>query len=49
MPCNLYGPNDNFHEKNSHFIPALIKKFVDAKRKKKIMLKFGALVYQNVK
>ena len=35
MPCNLYGPNDNFHEKNSHFIPALIKKFVDAKKKKK--------------
>ena len=35
MPCNLYGPNDNFHEKNSHFIPALIKKFVEAKRKKK--------------
>ena len=35
MPTNLYGPNDNFHEKNSHFIPALIKKFVEAKRKKK--------------
>ena len=35
MPCNLYGPNDNFHEKNSHFIPALIKKFVEAKRKNK--------------
>ena len=27
MPCNLYGPNDNFDSKNSHFIPALIKKF----------------------
>ncbi len=34
MPCNLYGPNDNYHGKNSHFIPALIKKFIDAKRKK---------------
>ena len=35
MPCNLYGPYDNFHIKNSHFIPALIKKFIEAKRKKK--------------
>ena len=30
LPCNLYGPNDNFDEKSSHVIPALIKKFVDA-------------------
>ncbi len=35
MPCNLYGPNDNFHLKNSHFIPALIKKFIEAKKTKK--------------
>ena len=35
MPCNLYGPNDNFDTKNSHFIPALIKKFINAKNKKK--------------
>ena len=35
MPCNLYGPFDNFHSKNSHLIPALIKKFIEAKRKKK--------------
>ena len=27
MPCNLYGPNDNFHPKNSHVIPSLIRKF----------------------
>ena len=33
MPCNLYGPNDNFDSKNSHFIPALIKKFVNSKNK----------------
>ena len=26
MPTNLYGPNDNFQNKNSHFYPALIKK-----------------------
>ena len=31
MPTNLYGPNDNFHPKNSHVIPALIRKFHDAK------------------
>ena len=34
MPCNLYGPNDNFNLKNSHFIPALIKKFIKSKNKK---------------
>lgn len=31
VPCNLYGPYDNFDTKSSHVIPALIKKFVDAK------------------
>ena len=31
MPCNLYGPNDNFNLKNSHFIPALIKKIIKSK------------------
>ena len=30
MPCNLYGPNDNFHPENSHVIPALIRKFHEA-------------------
>ena len=29
MPCNLYGPNDNFETKNSHFLPALIKKVIE--------------------
>ena len=28
MPCNLYGPNDNFNTQNSHFIPAMIKKII---------------------
>ena len=32
MPTNLYGPRDNYHEKNSHVMPALIKKIHDAKR-----------------
>lgn len=31
LPVNLYGPGDNFDPKSSHVIPALIKKFVDAK------------------
>ena len=30
MPTNLYGPYDNFHDKNSHVIPGLIKRFHDA-------------------
>ena len=35
MPCNLYGPNDNYDEKNSHFFPSLIRKIYDAKKNKK--------------
>ena len=31
VPVNLYGPGDNFDPKSSHVIPALIKKFVEAK------------------
>ena len=31
MPTNLYGPNDNFDLETSHVLPALIRKFVDAK------------------
>ena len=31
MPCNLYGLNDNFHPTNSHVLPALIRKFHEAK------------------
>ncbi len=31
MPTNLYGPNDNFHLENSHVIPAMLRKFHDAK------------------
>ena len=31
MPCNLYGPNDNYNLNNSHVLPALIRKFHDAK------------------
>jgi GDP-L-fucose synthase len=31
MPTNLYGPGDNYNSENSHVIPALIKRFHDAK------------------
>lgn len=31
MPTNLYGPNDNFHPVNSHVIPALLRRFHEAK------------------
>ena len=33
MPSNLYGPGDNYDLKNSHVIPALIKKFHNAKKR----------------
>ena len=32
MPTNLYGPGDNFHLENSHVIPALIRRFHEAKK-----------------
>jgi GDP-L-fucose synthase len=35
MPCNLYGPNDNYDLKTSHFFPALIAKAIEAKQNKK--------------
>lgn len=31
MPTNLYGPGDNYHPQNSHVVPALIRRFVEAK------------------
>ena len=31
MPCNLYGPGDNYHPENSHVIPGLIRRFHEAK------------------
>jgi GDP-L-fucose synthase len=42
MPTNLYGPGDNYHPTNSHVIPALIKKFHEAKiRKEKKVIVWG--------
>ena len=33
MPTNLYGPGDNYHKSNSHVLPAMIRRFDEAKRK----------------
>ena len=35
MPTNLYGPNDNYDLKKSHVLPALMRKFIEAKRENK--------------
>jgi len=39
MPTNLYGPGDNYHLKNSHVIPALIRRFHEAKVNKDLSVK----------
>ncbi|MCZ2415183.1 MAG: GDP-L-fucose synthase [Burkholderiales bacterium] len=33
MPTNLYGPGDNFHPENSHVLPALIRRFHEARQR----------------
>jgi len=32
MPTNLYGPNDNYHPQNSHVLPAMIRRFHEARQ-----------------
>ncbi len=39
MPTNVYGFNDNFDKLNGHVIPAMISKFIDAKKKKAKFIK----------
>lgn len=39
LPANLYGPHDSFNLKTSHVVPALIKKFINAKKNKKKSVK----------
>ena len=39
MPCNLYGPGDNYNLHNSHFLPALVSKIHNAKIKNKKFIK----------
>jgi GDP-L-fucose synthase len=33
MPTNLYGPNDNYHPQNSHVLPAMLRRFHEAKER----------------
>tara|TARA_B100002051_G_C16267540_1_gene407296 strand:- start:86 stop:550 length:465 start_codon:yes stop_codon:yes gene_type:complete len=35
MPTNTFGPNDNYHKLNSHFVPSLIRKIYDVKKNNK--------------
>mgnify|MGYP003951017151 CR=1 FL=1 len=43
MPSNMYGPNDNYHLKNSHFFAALIRKIYESKiSKKKSFIVWGS-------
>ncbi len=48
MPTNLYGPNDNFDLENSHVLPAMIRKFSEAKEKNetKVTLWGTGMVYR---
>jgi GDP-L-fucose synthase len=41
MPTNLFGPKDNFSKENSHVLPAMIRKFYDAKIKNKVVQLWG--------
>ena len=42
MPTNLYGPNDNYDLKNSHVLPALIRKFHEAKLNNEDVVLWGS-------
>ena len=46
MPSNTFGKNDNYHEMNSHFLPAIIKKIYTAKKRIKIKLYYGVVEKQ---
>lgn len=41
MPTNLFGPNDNFSKTNGHVLPAMIRKFHDAKIKNEAVMLWG--------
>ena len=41
MPCNTFGPNDNYNLSSSHFLPALIRKISIASKKNKIVKLWG--------
>ena len=41
MPCNLYGPGDNYDLSQSHFFPALLRKYMMQKNNKKFIEIWG--------
>src|ERR1017187_7019933 len=41
MPTNMYGPGDNYNLQNSHVLPALIRKFHEAKQGNVAMVRAG--------
>jgi len=38
MPCNLYGPGDNFHPEHSHVIPGMMRRFHEAKERQDVQV-----------
>ena len=42
MPCNTFGPGDNYNSQTSHFLPALIKKFMTLKLENQKYYIYGA-------
>ena len=48
MPTNLYGPGDNYHPENSHVIPALIRRFHEAKINNNLKVNIWVLENQSV-
>lgn len=47
MPTNLYGPGDNYHPENSHVLPALIRRFSEAKLAGANTVTIGGLVHRD--
>ena len=49
MPTNLYGPGDNYHPENSHVLPALIRRFHEAKLAHAPIVNIGSGVEVSIK
>ena len=43
MPCNVFGPEDNYDLETSHFLPAILKKLIEQKKKKLNICIFGEM------
>ncbi len=41
MPCNIFGPHDNFNATESHFIPSIVKRMCEAESDKKPLVVYG--------